>query len=70
MANDITTAISGEPVNVKSAIVSVLPTGKSSKLIIRDETEITISSIESKYDNRFDDPSYYYGIGNASVVGG
>ena len=70
MANDITTAISGQRVNVKSAVVSALPTGNSAKLVIRDETEIDITSIQSKYDTRFDDPSYYYGIGNSTVVGG
>lgn len=30
----------------------------------------TITDIQDKYDNRFDDPSYYYGIGNDTVVGG
>ena len=29
-----------------------------------------INDIENKYDERFDDTSYYYGIGNSTVVGG
>lgn len=61
MANDITTAISGKSINVKSAVVSTLPTGSIVRLVVRDETEINIASIESKYDDRFDDPSYYHG---------
>lgn len=30
----------------------------------------SITDIEDKYDNRFDDPSYYYGIGGATLIGG
>lgn len=29
----------------------------------------TIGSIENKFENRFDDPAYYYGIGNSGIIG-
>jgi hypothetical protein len=63
MANDITTAISGIVINNKRAVCSTLPTGKSSKLLIRPNypVNLTIANIQNKFDHRFDDPSYYYG---------
>ncbi len=72
MANDITTAVSGVAINNKRAICSTLSTGQTAKLLVRPNfpVNLTIENIESKFDNRFDDPSYYYGIGNNTVVGG
>lgn len=72
MANDITTAISGVAINNKRAICSTLRTGQTAKLLIRPNfpVNLKIENIESKFDNRFDDPSYYYGIGNNTIVGG
>lgn len=65
MAIDIIAIQSGVPINNKSAICSTLPTGASSKLVIRPNypVSLTIENIEEKFTNRFDDPSYYYGDG-------
>jgi len=59
-----------EPINNKYSVTSVLPTGKYSKLLVRKNYpgDLTISSIESKFAERFDDPSYYYG--SCGVDGG
>jgi len=46
-----------------SVIVSCLPTGRYFKLDDDVLYTPTIEEIEFKYDNRFDDPSYYYGGG-------
>lgn len=72
MANDIITAIDGLPINNKRAICSTLPTGETAKRLIRPNypVDLTIASIESKFDNRFDDPSYYYGGGGGGADGG
>jgi hypothetical protein len=55
-----------KPINNKYAICSALPTGFYTKKLIRKNRplDLTISNIESKYSDRFDDPSYYYGGGN------
>ena len=68
MANDITTAISGIAINNIASICSTLQTGKSSKLLSVSNypANRSISNIQSKFDNRFDDPSYYYGNAVAS----
>lgn len=66
MAYDIDVAISGSPINYKRVVASATPTGYSSKLIIRPDypKDLTIENIREKYDNRFDDPRYYYGSNN------
>jgi hypothetical protein len=56
-------------------IVSCLPTGfyKTNDCVTCNPTAYnspTETLIENKYADRFDDPSYYYGIGNSTVVGG
>lgn len=63
MANDITVAIDGIAINNKRAVCSTMPTGNSAKLLIRPNhpANLTIANIESKYSEKFDDPSYYYG---------
>lgn len=63
MANDITVVSSGLGINNKKAVCSTLPTGETAKLLIRPSfpVNLTIENIESKFDERFDDPSYYYG---------
>ena len=63
MAADITVAISGIDINDKRAVCSTLPTGQTSKLLIRPNypVNLTIVNIENKFDNRFDDPRYYSG---------
>jgi hypothetical protein len=70
MANDITKAISSNPIKNGTLIVSYTPTGEYGLSNNYVKNTPTISDIEAKYDTRFDDPSYYYGIGNETVVGG
>jgi hypothetical protein len=67
---DIISINSSKPINNKYAVTSVLPTGSYSKLLVRENYpgDLTISSIESKFAERFDDPSYYYG--SCGVDGG
>lgn len=71
MANDIMAIDPTKPINNKYAICSALPTGFYSKRLIRADypKNLTIANIESKFDNRFDDPSYYYGGGGGDVLG-
>lgn len=47
-----------------TAIVSTTITGEYSVLNTYVKNTPSITDIEAKYDNRFDDPSYYYGAGN------
>lgn len=61
MASDIQAAISGVAVKNGTAIVSTTFTGQYSSINTYVKNSPTISNIESKYDERFDDPSYYYG---------
>ena len=69
---DITVATSGLPINSINQICSTLPTGYSSKSVIKLNypATLTISNIENRFENRFDDPSYYYGTGGATLIGG
>ena len=69
MANDITKAISANPLKNGTALVSCTITGEYSLLNNSVKNTPTISDIEAKYDNRFDDPAYYYGLGNDGVIG-
>lgn len=63
MANDITKAISANPLKNGTLLVSCTRTGEYSLSNAYVKNTPTITDIESKYDNRFDDPSYYYGSG-------
>jgi len=65
MANDIMSIDPTKPINVEYVVCSALPTGKTSKLLRFGyySQNLTIENIENKYENRFDDPSYYYGSG-------
>ena len=69
MANDINKAISANPIKNGSALVSCTKTGEYSTLDSSVKNSPTISDIQSKYDSRFDDPAYYYGLGNSNVIG-
>lgn len=69
MANDITKAISANELKNGSMVVTCSRTGfptSPSTIVYNTYVKNTpiIIDIESKYDNRFDDPSYYYGGGN------
>lgn len=61
MANDINKVISANPIKNGTALVSCTKTGEYSTLDTSVNNSPTIADIQSKYDNRFDDPSYYYG---------
>lgn len=67
MATDIDVAIPGLAINNKRAVCSAQPTGFSAKLLIRGNfpVNLTIENIESKFDNRFDDRTYYT-LGNTT----
>lgn len=64
MANDIIKAISSNDIKNGTLLVSCTRTGQYSLSNAYVKNTPTITDIESKYDNRFDDPSYYYGGGN------
>jgi hypothetical protein len=72
MAIDIIVIDSSKPINNKYAVCSTLPTGFSTRLLVRENypVNLTIENIESKFTDRFDDPSYYFGLGNQTVIGG
>lgn len=72
MANDITKAISANSIKNGTAIVGCKTTGFTSNDLLNSSVKNTptISDIQAKYDNRFDDPAYYYGIGNETILGG
>jgi hypothetical protein len=70
MANDIQKSISANPIKNGTVLVSCTFTGEYSNSDTSVKNTPAIGDIEDKYDNRFDDPSYYYGIGNATLVGG
>ena len=70
MANDIALLKSELPIKNGSAVVTCSRTGYASKSNTYVKNTPTITNIQSKFDNRFDDPSYYYGTGNSTVVGG
>jgi hypothetical protein len=61
MANDIIVAISGNDIKNGSCIVFTNKLGDSKSLDTYVNNTPAIGDIENKYDNRFDDPSYYYG---------
>jgi hypothetical protein len=67
MKIDIITAISGVAINDNKVICSTLPTGETAKRLIRPNypVNLTIENIQSKFADRFDDPSYYFGIGGS-----
>jgi hypothetical protein len=59
-----------KPINNVYTVVSALPTGSYNKLLVTKNysANLTISNIQSKFAERFDDPSYYYG--SCGVDGG
>ena len=69
MANDISKIITANPIKNGTMIHSCNLFGT----IVATNTYVTnsptISEIEAKYDDRFDDPAYYYGVGNDGVIG-
>lgn len=69
MANDINKAISANPIKNGTALVSCTTVGEYSTLESYVKNSPSIAEIENKYDSRFDDPSYYYGLGNSNAIG-
>jgi hypothetical protein len=69
MANDISKSISANAIKNGTTVTSTTFTGKYNIYNKYVKNTPSISNIENKYDNRFDDPSYYYGIGNSNVIG-
>lgn len=61
MANDIQVAISGEAIKNGTSLVSCTRTGEYSTINTYVKNTPAIGDIESKYDNRFDEPRYYSG---------
>lgn len=63
MANDIAKSISANNIKNRTILVGCLPTGPSENLKLNDYVVNTpaISDIQSKYDEKFDDPRYYTG---------
>jgi hypothetical protein len=73
MANDIKLAVSGNLIKNGTIVFSCGMTGYPSGTIVNNsfvKNTPTINTIQSKYDLRFDDPSYYYGIGSGLLIGG
>lgn len=69
MANDINKIISANPIKNGTTLVSCTRTGRYSKLETYVKNSPVITDIQAKYDTRFDDPAYYYGLGNDSIIG-
>ena len=61
MANDIQASVSGVVVKNGTALVSCTRTGEYSTIDTYVQNTPTISDIQAKYDNRFDEPRYYSG---------
>jgi len=59
MANDINKAISANPIKNGATIASCDQLGNTQLLNTYVSNTPTISDIQSKYDERFDDPTYY-----------
>jgi hypothetical protein len=64
MANDIEKAILSNEIKNGSSVVSCTFVGEYSLLNTYVSNTPSISDIENKYDNNFDDIGYYYGLGN------
>jgi len=61
MANDIQAAVSGVEIKNGTILVSCTNTGEYSTINSYVSNTPALSDIESKYDNKFDDPRYYSG---------
>ena len=70
MKIDIITIDNTKGINNKNAVASTSVTGRSSVLSIRPNypVNLTITNIESKFGERFDDITYYT-IGNHTLIG-
>jgi hypothetical protein len=71
MSIDIKAIDSNKPVNTINMVLSTSPTGFSSKKIVNDIVSIDnqIENIESKFEEKFDDPVYYFDDCERNVLG-
>jgi hypothetical protein len=70
MKIDAAKCISSLPIKNGTSIVTCNKTGNYSTINSYVSNRPELDTFKSKYQDRFDDPSYYYGIGNNTVVGG
>lgn len=70
MANDITTAISLNPIKNGTLISGCLLNGFFNTEDSYVLNKPILLDIQDRYDNRFDDPSYYHGGGGGGDVDG
>lgn len=68
MANDINKAIVANPIKNGTTVVTCLNTGEYSTLDTYVVNIPTISDIQDKYEDRFDDTTYYT-IGSSGILG-
>lgn len=70
MSIDINRIDETRGINNKNAVLSTTTTGYSSILSVRPDypVSLTISIIENKYSERFDDITYYT-LGKANIIG-
>lgn len=59
MPADITVAVSGSVIKNGTIVASALPPGETAKLNTSVSNRPTIGEVETKYEERFDDPLYY-----------
>ena len=71
MSIDIKAIDSNKPVNTINMVLSTSPTGFSSKKIVNDIVSVDnqIENIESKFEEKFDDPVYYFDDCERNVLG-
>lgn len=69
MAIDIISIDSQKEANTISMVCSTTPTGFSAKKIVLDDAPVDqqIENIESKFNDKFDDPTYYFDDGNNEI---
>lgn len=69
MSNDISLANSGELIKHGTLVVAISPFNNSFQANNNSvKNTPTINEIENKYDDRFDDISYYT-IGDSTIIG-
>jgi len=67
MANDISKSIGANAIKNGTTVTSTTFTGKYNIYNKYVKNTPDISTIQAKYDNRFDDPRYYYSAVSGSI---
>jgi hypothetical protein len=70
MANDISKAVSSNPIKNGTAIVTCNKLGNTQLINTYVNNSPTITDIEAKYDNRFYNGIFVQLVGDQTVVGG